>query len=412
MEISKSKWHINGAKGRISVSVPLTKVDTENRIVSGFATVDNLDLQGHIVTAEASRAAFEKFRGNVREMHQPIAVGRLLKFSTETIYDADADETYTGIYVDVYVSKGAQATWEKVVDGTLSGFSIGGEADDIEEVFDPTKKQMVMVVKSYGLNELSLVDSPGNQLADVYSIVKFDGPEVSSTKDKVFWCASDKIAVPAPDSDDCPICKGRMSYIGWVEKTESELIKANSIKELVKNLTAPAEEEETGGVDMAKENEAEAVAEVVDEVVVETPEVETSEADAAVEETVEEIVEAPVAEEVADEVVAESTETVEDKPVAIDEEKLVEQFRALLDSFIAETRESMSTLTKSIGEVKEGLAEVKGDVGSAKAELNKVAGTVDAVASTTALKKSADVETSSEVTQESLWGGRFTVERL
>ncbi len=43
----------------IKLSVPLFKVDTERRIVHGFATVDNLDKQADIVTRDASIKAFE-----------------------------------------------------------------------------------------------------------------------------------------------------------------------------------------------------------------------------------------------------------------------------------------------------------------------------------------------------------------
>ncbi len=47
--------------------MPFSKVDKERRIVSGFASLDNLDKQNDIVTAEASMKAFAKFRGNIRE---------------------------------------------------------------------------------------------------------------------------------------------------------------------------------------------------------------------------------------------------------------------------------------------------------------------------------------------------------
>jgi hypothetical protein len=57
---------------------PLAKVDVERRTVSGFATLDNVDKQADIVTTEASLKAFSKFRGNIREMHQPTAVGKMV----------------------------------------------------------------------------------------------------------------------------------------------------------------------------------------------------------------------------------------------------------------------------------------------------------------------------------------------
>jgi hypothetical protein len=70
MTISKVHWDTEGDNVRLSM--PFSKVDSERRIVSGFATLDNVDKQADIVTTEASLKAFAKFRGNIREMHQPI----------------------------------------------------------------------------------------------------------------------------------------------------------------------------------------------------------------------------------------------------------------------------------------------------------------------------------------------------
>jgi hypothetical protein len=58
MIISKAHWNSDGDNLRLSM--PLTKVDKERRIVSGFASLDNVDKQDDIVTAEASMQAFAK----------------------------------------------------------------------------------------------------------------------------------------------------------------------------------------------------------------------------------------------------------------------------------------------------------------------------------------------------------------
>ena len=74
MTIYKAHWNTEGDTVRLSM--PFSKVDKERRIVSGFATLDNVDKQADIVTADASLKAFSKFRGNIREMHQQLAVGK------------------------------------------------------------------------------------------------------------------------------------------------------------------------------------------------------------------------------------------------------------------------------------------------------------------------------------------------
>jgi hypothetical protein len=223
MEINKSYWHSDG--DRISLSVPFFKVDEERRIVSGFATLDNVDRHNDIVDAEASIKAFETFRGNLREMHQPIAVGKVTNFREEQFYDKSTGQTYRGVFVDTYVSKGAQDTWEKVVDGTLSGFSIGGNITKVDSV--QKGDDMVRVIKEYELVELSLVDSPANQLANVFSIQKVDDRIVATgiateiKMDNIFWCESDQIAVAKDnDSSTCLVCNSDMTNIGWVESND------------------------------------------------------------------------------------------------------------------------------------------------------------------------------------------------
>ena len=124
MTIQKAHWNTEGDNVRLSM--PFSKVDKERRIVSGFATLDNVDRQNDIVTPEASMNAFKKFKGNIREMHQPVAVGKMVSFKEDKYFDPETKKMYNGVYVSAYISKGAQDTWEKVLDGTLSGFSIGG----------------------------------------------------------------------------------------------------------------------------------------------------------------------------------------------------------------------------------------------------------------------------------------------
>jgi hypothetical protein len=223
MEIIKSYWHSDG--DRISLSVPFFKVDEERRIVSGFATLDNIDRQNDVVDADASIKAFETFRGNLREMHQPIAVGKVTNFREEQFFDKETGQTYRGVFVDTYVSKGAQDTWEKVLDGTLSGFSIGGNITKVDNV--QKGDNMVRLIKEYELIELSLVDSPANQLANVFAIQKADGVNTISgiavdiKMDNIFWCETDQIAVAKDnDSSQCIVCESEMTNIGWVESND------------------------------------------------------------------------------------------------------------------------------------------------------------------------------------------------
>jgi DNA-binding ferritin-like protein len=156
-----------------NLSFPIDMIKKEERIVSGIATADNIDKSGDVVEFDASLEAFKNWGGNIREMHHPIAVGKAISYEPVEI-ESENGEKYKAIKVSAYISKGAQDTWEKVLDGTLRAFSIGGKimekAESTEKMF---RGRPVNIIKKYTLGELSLVDNPANALATV-DIIKMD----------------------------------------------------------------------------------------------------------------------------------------------------------------------------------------------------------------------------------------------
>lgn len=227
--IDINKAHLATDGNYVTLTMPISKVDAEKRIVSGFATLDNVDRQGDIVTAEASQKAFERFRGNVRLMHQPIPAGKVVNFRTDTFFDKTSNKQYRGVYVDTYISKGAQDVWEMVLDGTLTGFSIGGAIKDFEKAYDAQTDSTVRVVKDYDLVELSLVDSPANQLANIFSIEKADKDGIAasifnkSDIQNVFWCETDQLAyTDFSETRDCLVCEKDLAPIGWLDIVQGD----------------------------------------------------------------------------------------------------------------------------------------------------------------------------------------------
>ena len=214
----------------VNLTMPISKIDEEKRIVSGFATLDNIDKQGDRVLPEASEKAFANFRGNVRLMHQPIPAGKVVSFRSDTFFDPETKKQYTGVFVDAYVSKGAQDIWEMVLDGTLTGFSIGGAIKDTDNEIDEESNKTVRVIKEYDLVELSLVDSPANQFANIFSIQKtidgdvVDGMFSKSNIQNVFWCEQEEMAYLSNEEKySCASCSSELSSIGWID----EITKAN-----------------------------------------------------------------------------------------------------------------------------------------------------------------------------------------
>jgi hypothetical protein len=154
-----------------NISFPIDMIKREQRIVVGIATADNIDKAGDIVDFEASKEAFANWGGNIREMHAPVAVGKAVKYEPVVITGADGT-SYNAVKVEAYISKGAEDTWQKVLDGTLRSFSIGGKVIEKSESADKMfRGKPVNIIKKYVLGELSLVDNPANALA-IIDIIK------------------------------------------------------------------------------------------------------------------------------------------------------------------------------------------------------------------------------------------------
>src|SRR3989338_6921349 len=149
--------------------IPISKVDKEQRTVAGWATTETIDKQNEIVDYGASKVAFSEWKGNVREMHEAKAVGKALEVLPE--------DKERKLYVKAYISKGAEDTWQKCLDGTLTGFSIGGQTvDKVIQLVKDTEThaaRTVTRITKYKLNELSLVDNPANPDAE-FQLVKMD----------------------------------------------------------------------------------------------------------------------------------------------------------------------------------------------------------------------------------------------
>lgn len=140
------------------IFVPLTKVDEEKRLVYGVMTAEVADKDGEILDYKSSKPHIEKWsgdifmvtkgksRGNVRAMHQPVAVGKL----TEMVFDDDAKRVEICTYVQ------DDDAWEKVKEGIYTGYSLGGSYAKKWQDADNAKLTRYTGVPV----EVSLVDNP------------------------------------------------------------------------------------------------------------------------------------------------------------------------------------------------------------------------------------------------------------
>lgn len=149
----------------MSLWAAITKVDREQRIVYGIASTNAIDSQpgmykgtayvGDVIDSAAIEAALPDYLAyaNLREMHQPSAVGTIIK--AEMI---DGQLHIAAKVVD-------DAAWQKVKEGVYKGFSIGGKA--LAAALDKVGGQTVRRILKMMLHEISLVDRPANPDAKI-----------------------------------------------------------------------------------------------------------------------------------------------------------------------------------------------------------------------------------------------------
>jgi uncharacterized protein YoxC len=426
MLINKAHWVTEGDNVRLSM--PIGKVDVERRMVSGFATLDNVDKQGDIVTTESSVEAFKNFRGNLREMHQPSAVGKIVSFKEDKYFDPSDKKFYSGVYVSAYVSKGAQDAWEKVLDGTYTGFSIGGNIKTWDDAYDEKMDKSIRVIKNYELHELSLVDNPANQFANIVSVEKVNGQNVLSgylskaEVENVFWDSESGIVMLSDaESAVSPTNGNKMQNIGFVEKNDKE--NTEMIKFLVDSAKGISTIKITKEVNPMTESTEAAVDAVVENAEV-APEAQPAEVveTSAVAEEVAVAEEALVTKSVdggADSSVAEAAVEIEKSETTIDavsevkEEvaKAVSEINTSLTNAFGDLATTIKSLNEQVAAITKSLDTVTSDVNGIKSNFNEFGKRVDLVEQDTAFRKSGDlgeiVQESPQVVQKSLWGGRF-----
>lgn len=124
---------------------PLAKVEKQSDgsvVVSGYASTPTRDLDNEIVSLEAVKKALPSYMEwrNIREMHQPSAVG--------VAQQANVDEK--GLFLTAKITDSIAA--KKCLDGVYKGYSIGGKK--LAKVGD--------TITEIELVEISIVDRPAN----------------------------------------------------------------------------------------------------------------------------------------------------------------------------------------------------------------------------------------------------------
>jgi len=415
--INKTTFGLDG--DRVSLNVPLSKVDAERRIVSGYATLSNLDSQGDIVTLAASREAFKNFKGNIRQQHDHnLPIGKMLSFREVEVVDPETGETYEGIYVDAYISKAAEAAWTMITEGVLRSFSIGGNAIETNQVFkksaDGGEGRYVREISKFNLTELSIVDSGANSLCDVVSIQKVNGETfvTGMTMTQEDFEFRNEVA-PVQD---------------YSEVIKALQVTQDLINKVITTSTIKPHEGDNELADEAKHgkvNENLTVNNATDKETMDNEIVEAIQTEPDVD--VIEVVKTgdSLASDEASEEVKDDKNDEEDTDVKKMISDLGEDIKKAITDTVAESNKSVeeirgelvkvsTTLDEKISAIEKKLADVTENLAGIEKSYKSVEKRIDGVESSTAIRKSSERGSSEEETLEkssdttkSVWGGKF-----
>lgn len=368
----------------VSVDFDPNQDSSNQRIVVGFATLDNVDKSGDIVTSDASMKAFSRFRGNIRYMHERMPVGKLIDYQPAVFYDEETQSQHNGVQVTVKISEAEDAVWTKCQDGTLSGFSIGGNVVKTSYVYDEKLAKNVQVIEDYELTELSLVDNPANQFANITAIRKSADGEVhagdelqmSGSIEKVFEINTKGGSPTLPKENE----------IAKSEDAEVEVTDVTSVNET--EVEIPAEESEEVEEVTAEETDVE------EEVV---PEVDEAEAEASID-------------------ISGAISEALDKFRALLEESAASTAKAV-DEKLADINEKIESVTSDVEKVSAANGELTEKVNSTETNdkldslvetLKKFDERLDTIAQSTAVKKSVDAHEETKDEDGSPFQGLFS----
>jgi hypothetical protein len=335
----------------------------------------------------------------------------MVAFKQDKYFDPDTKKFYSGVYVSTYISKGAQDAWEKVLDGTYSGFSIGGRMNKWDDAYDEKMDKPIRIIKDYDLMELSLVDTPANQFASILSVEKNANNMSNVEIENVFYDKdSGLVLLSKNETEIAPTNGNAMQNIGFVEKSDDD--KIDMIKFLVDSAKGINVTKMTQEDNMTEENIEVATEEVVAEAVEIAPE-----ADAEIEAPVAEVEKADKPEAAA-EGEMDATESSDDDD---EEEKKAEKSDEVSADAVTDLKDAVTSAFSEITAVVKSLADevaalrkshelTEAKIADAEKDFSNLGKSVDAVIADTAFRKSGDL---GEIVQEpamvekSVWGGRF-----
>jgi hypothetical protein len=204
----------------------ICRVDKERREVWGIASTEEVGVDGKIMGFDATCRAMTRWHdrhlyrapdgtmvgGNIREQHSLKPVAGAIGWMP--------DPEKRLVYLGSRVSLGAEDTWQKILDGTLRGYSINGPVHQAEmrTVRVGDRERKVPYATEYDLDEISYVDRPGDRPALFTQIIRSFDEASGATASLVSGDVDDGAletpaldvlrAAPAFEGAKCAFCQG------------------------------------------------------------------------------------------------------------------------------------------------------------------------------------------------------------
>jgi hypothetical protein len=206
----------------------IAKIDESKHEVWGVATAEIVDKEGEIFDYDSSKPYFKRWSdeiskatagkslGNVREMHEPSAVGKLVAIA----FDDDLKQIRVGARIVDSVA------WQKCMLGVYTGFSIGG-------AYVKAWKDGEYVRFTASPVEISVVDNPCLPGAH-FTAVKADGTcEVRKFTHTTRPASADMKKIPG-DPRSGVKTGDQSTMLEANDKAQLEKARANSVSALAK----------------------------------------------------------------------------------------------------------------------------------------------------------------------------------
>jgi len=214
------------------------KADEGRRIIAGYASVAIVDDDNQYIPPEVLEDGLKSLLedesyANVMVVHQNIQIGKILKEYQDLLTHVDDK----GLFIIAEIRdnlESANGVWQKILEGAMRGFSIGGEIIDKHNHCDDDK--CYEIIDKINLFEVSVCSSPVNKASGFEIIAKSDVCEKLENMCDKMTEEEIKEEVPCTDCEEKAEDIVEETVEEPVEKSEEAQETVDPLKDIIERL--------------------------------------------------------------------------------------------------------------------------------------------------------------------------------